>query len=242
MLTLAFSRDDQFVFAALEYDRSVAVIDVARRAYVGSIPVAGTAVTSIAVSPDGSRLYVVCESSDEFDSANPSPANDQVIGSLTVVDASRAVTDPAQAVLGRAFVGRAPVRAVVSPDGRTVWVSARGSNALVALDAASLLPPSCDPLLSTTAVGAAPVGLAFLPGASALAIANSDRFAQPDARQTVMILDAGRARAGATGALVGQIAVGMFPREIAGDASALFVSNYNSESISGIDLTGVPIP
>jgi hypothetical protein len=55
-------------------------------------------------------------------------------------------------------------------------------------------------------------------------------------------VDAERARSGATGAVLGQICVGVFPREVAGDDMALLVSNYSSASISGIDLTGLAIP
>jgi DNA-binding beta-propeller fold protein YncE len=242
-IDVAFSHDDGFVFAALEYDRAVAVIDVKKQAYVGSIPIAGDAVTSVAVSPDGSRLYVVCEVADEFKKANPNPAVDQVVGSVTVVDAAKAQTAPAGSVLGHAFVGRAPVRAVVSPDGATLWVTARGSNALVALDAASLLPGGCgDPLLSTTAVGPAPVGVALVAGGAGIAVADSNRILQPNTNQTVTLLDAHLARSASPGAIVGQVGVGAFPREIDDDATALFVSNFDSGSVSGIDLTKLPMP
>jgi DNA-binding beta-propeller fold protein YncE len=240
-IDVAFSHDDKFVFAALEYDSAVAVIDVAKKTYVGSIPIPGNAVTSVAVSPDGTRLYVVCEEATEFMKVNPNPMVDQIVGSVTVVDAAMAVTNPSASVLGHAFVGRAPVRVTVSPDGATLWVTARGSNALVALDAPNLLS-GCDPFLSTTAVGPAPVGVALVAAGAGVAVADSNRFLQPNTNQTVMILDAQRARAGASGAIVGQVTVGAFPREIDDDAKALFVSNFNSSTISGIDLTGLPMP
>jgi hypothetical protein len=40
--------------------------------------------------------------------------------------------------------------------------------------------------------------------------------------------------------VLGQIAVGSFPREMDSDGMALFVSNYASQSIGGIDLTKLP--
>lgn len=235
-IDVAFSRDGRFVFAALEYDRAVAVIDVGKRAWVGAVPIAGNAVTGVVVSPDGARLYATCEVADEFLAANPAPATDQVVGSITVVDVATAETSPATAVVGRAFVGRAPVRAALSPDGATLWVTVRGSNAVVALDTANLLSRTCDPLIATTAVGPAPVGLALLKGGKYVAVANSNRFAAPQANQTVSFVAAAQAT------LVGQVGAGAFPREMDADLAALFVSNANSLSVTGIDLTTLALP
>jgi len=237
-LDVAFSIDDAWVFAALEYDDAVAVINVPNQSFVGKIPIAGQAVTSVAVSPDGKTLFVVCEVAN---GGAQGSGTDQNIGSVTVVDAVAAQTNPAEAVLGSVFVGRAPVRALVSPDGQVLWVTARGSYDVVALDAPNLLT-ECDPLLSTTAVGPAPVGMTLLAGGSGVAVANSNRWLEPDADQTVMILDANRAVAGGASAIEAQISVGAFPRELAGDATSLFVTNYDSDSISGIDLSGLPAP
>jgi len=139
-------------------------------------------------------------------------------------------------------VGRAPVRALVSPDGQVLWVTARGSYDVVALDAPNLLI-ECDPLLSTTAVGPAPVGMTLLAGGSGVAVANSNRWLEPDADQTLMILDANRAVAGGgASAVVAQISVGAFPRELEGDATSPSGTHYDSDSISGIDLSGLPAP
>jgi DNA-binding beta-propeller fold protein YncE len=130
-------------------------------------------------------------------------------------------------------VGRAPVRTIVSADGTRLWVSVRGSNAVIELDATNLLSTTCDPRLATVVVGPAPVGLAFA-GTARIAVANSNRFNEPTMNQTVMWLDANAA------AVLGQIGVGAFPREMDDDVSALFVSNYDSSSISGIDLMSLP--
>jgi DNA-binding beta-propeller fold protein YncE len=201
----------------------------------------------MAVSPDGARLYVVSEVAREFAKANLKPARDQVVGLITVVDVGAAETNPTRAIVGRAFVGRAPVRVAVTPDGATLWVTARGSNALLAFDAANLLSTSCNPLLATTAVGLAPVGLALVNGGAGVVVANSNRFATgPRQNQTVTLVDARPLAAGnavAAGnalALLGQIRVGAFPREIAADAQAFFVSNYKSNSISGVALDLLP--
>jgi DNA-binding beta-propeller fold protein YncE len=235
-IDVAFSNDAHFAFVALEYDDVVAVIDVVHQAYVGAVPIAGDAVTSVVLSPDGSKLYVTCEVSNEFKAANPMPAVDQVVGAITVVDVAMAETTPATAVVGRAFVGRAPVRAIVSADGSTLWVTVRGSNAVLQLDAQNLLSTTCNPLLSTTAVGPAPVGVAFVDNGKAIAIADSNRFNQPTMNQTVMFVST------ATATTLGEVTVGAFPREIDTDATALMVSNYDSQSVSSLDPTKLPLP
>lgn len=231
-----FSPDGNFVFVALEYDNSVAVIDVVNRAYVGAIPIGGTAVTGLALSPNGSTLYVVCEVASEFAAQNPTSSADQNVGAITVVDVAQAETHPARSVIGKAFAGRAPVRIVASADGTTLWVTARGSNAVLKLDAATLLSTTVNPLLATVVVGPAPVGLTFVDGARALAVTNSNRFAGPHANQTIMFLDAAQAT------VLGQVAVGAFPRELGADAQTLFVGNFNSSTINAMSLTGLPLP
>ena len=235
-IDVAFSADGAFAFVALEYDDSVAVVDVANESYVGAIPIDGSAVTGVVVSPDGARLYVTCELSNAFKAANPNFATDQIVGLVTVVDVTKAEATPASSVLGSAYVGRAPVRAALSPDGATLWVTARGSNALVELDTANLLSKTCNPVRSEVAVGAAPVGVTVLDGGKAVAVANSNRFAAPSQPQTVTFVSA------ASATLLGQVTVGAFPRELDADGTALFVSNYNSQSLSGLDLGGLALP
>lgn len=235
-IDVTFSADGAFAFVALEYDDSVAVVDVANESYVGAIPIDGSAVTGVVVSPDGARLYVTCELSNAFKAANPNFATDQIVGLVTVVDVTKAEATPASSVLGSAYVGRAPVRAALSPDGATLWVTARGSNALVELDTASLLSTTCNPVRSETAVGPSPVGVTVLDGGKAVAVANSNRFAAPTQPQTVSFVSA------ASPALLGQVTVGAFPREMDADGTALFVSNYNSSSVSGLDLTKLALP
>ncbi len=70
---------------------------------------------NLAVSPDGKRLYVVCEHSD----------------SLVVVDPAR------HQVINEIAVGRRPQDVAVSPDGKMVYVSNRMSDTLSVIDAGS---------------------------------------------------------------------------------------------------------
>jgi DNA-binding beta-propeller fold protein YncE len=233
-IDVRFSRDGQFLFLALEYDNAVSVIDVKNHVEVGEIPIAGRSVTGLAVSPDGTRLYVVCELANEF--PLPPPATDQNVGKITVVDVQKAITNPTESILGQAFVGRGPVRVVISDDGATLWVSLRGSQAVVALDAAHLLTSGCDPVLATVAVGASPIGLRLFGGGKGVAVANSNRFAKTSANRTLTFIDVADALAGKSTAVRGQATVGDFPREIATDANGLVVSNYKSQSMSAMAL------
>ena len=182
------------------------------------------------------QTSVTTELANAFKAANPSPAPDQVVGMITVVDVPKAEATPATSVLGSAYVGRAPVRSALSPDGATLWVTARGSNALVELDTATLLSTTCNPVRSETAVGPAPVGVTVLDGGKAVAVANSNRFQAPTLPQTVTFVSA------SSPVLLGQVTVGAFPRELDADATALFVSNFNSQSLSGLDLTKLALP
>jgi DNA-binding beta-propeller fold protein YncE len=86
---------------------------------------------------------------------------------------------------------------------------------------------ACDPLIGTTAVGPAPVGIAAF-GKSVLTT-SSNRFAQPSDPQTIVMVDAQQRT------VTGSVMVGAFPREIAVDATGIFVSNYNSSSLTGLD-------
>jgi len=102
-----------------------------------------------------------------------------------------------------------------------------------------LLSKTCTPLLASVAVGVAPVGLTFVQNGAGIAVANSNRFAAATANQTVSFVSVKKALARSTDAVVGQVAVGAFPRELAADGDALFVTNFNSKTISGVDLSGI---
>lgn len=98
----------------------------------------------LAVSPDGTRLYVTAEEAD----------------ALLVVDATEG------AVLRRIAVGRQPHSVVLHPDGRTAYVSNRWSNSVSVVDLTS------GSAVDTLAVGGGPAGLALTRDGSSLYVAN----------------------------------------------------------------------
>ena len=98
---------------------------------------------NIAISADGSRLYVTAQDSD----------------ALLVVDARQG------RLLEEIGVGRRPNDVVLSADGRTAYVTNEGSDSVSAVDLASRR-------VTTFAAGDAPTGLALAPDGSALFVAN----------------------------------------------------------------------
>lgn len=86
---------------------------------------------ALKLSPDGKRLYVVCEASDV----------------VLVVDTGT------RRVIGRVKVGRKPEGIAISPDGKILYVSNEWNNTVSEIDAASLR------VLRTLETGWGPVGL-----------------------------------------------------------------------------------
>jgi DNA-binding beta-propeller fold protein YncE len=156
-------------------------------------------------------------------------------------DAAKAVRDPATSVVRRIDAGCSPVRVVVSPEGRVVWVTARGSNALVAFDERALVDGAAATPIAVVPVGAAPVGLHFLRHGTLLAVANSNRFAEPSSPQTISFVDVAKGLAGASDALVGTVAAGAFPRELVSsrDGSKLYVTNFGSASVEVVPIAAL---
>lgn len=197
---VAVSPDSRYAFVTLEAAGRVAVFDLRAAAagdfrsagLVGTVAV-GAGALGIAASPDGRRLYAVSESARVAGSPDP--------GALTVIDAARAVSDPAAAVVGRAAAPCAPVRVAVSPSGDAVWVTARDGDALLGFSAAALSGAPAHALLSVTRVGAQPLGVAV--AGSSLLVADSNLANASGAGSAVSVLRASHGAAAPT--LVGRV-------------------------------------
>jgi DNA-binding beta-propeller fold protein YncE len=130
----------------------------------------------------------------------------------------------------------------VTSQGDVVWVTARGSNALLGFSAAALRGPDPDHALVTdVAVGEEPVGLALVAHGRRIVVADSDRFHAPGAHPDLSLVDPTAALAGRP-ALLGSITAGDFPREMSlePDGGTLLVTNYSSRQLEAIDLTTLP--
>jgi DNA-binding beta-propeller fold protein YncE len=238
-IEVASSADGRYAFVSVEYGDVVAVYDLqaaiadhfARSSYVGSVPL-GQAVVGSAVSPDGRWLYVTSElGAGERKLTSP--------GTLSVISIARAERDPARSVVATVPAGCQPVRVVVSRDGRTVWVTARASDAVLAFSAAKLLATPALALSAAVRVGEAPVGLALVRGGNRIVVADSNRFGAQGAKSALTVVNVAAALAGRP-AILGTIPAGSFPREMSPDGRMLLVGNFASNQLEDVDVPSLP--
>jgi len=243
-IEVAVSRDGHFAFVSLEGSGRVAVFNLSRALasgfgqadYAGAIPV-GEAPVGLATSPDGRWLYATSELA-----ARPGPTSlARGHGTLSVIDVSKAETDPAASVVATVDAGCQPVRVITSADGATVWVTARASDALLAFSAAKLVADPRRALISAVTVGEAPVGLALVNGGSRIVVADSNRFNAPGASSSLAVVDVRAALAGRP-ALIGYLKAGLFPREMAvvPGGRTLLVTDNESGQLESVDLARLP--
>jgi DNA-binding beta-propeller fold protein YncE len=225
------SPDGRYAFISVEYETRIAVYNLhaaladhfSRSSYIGSIPV-GQLVDGLAISPDGRWLYATSE-----------------VGTLSVIRLASAERQPSRSVVSTVPAGCNPTRVVPSPDGRTVWVAARGSNQLLAFSSAKLRTDPAHAQLTVVGVGAAPVGLALINNGREVVVADSDRFQTPGAVAELTVVSIAAALAHRS-ALIGTIPTGTFPRELAVEPNrpTLLVGNFGSNQLQAVNLQNVP--
>ena len=137
--------------------------------------------------------------------------------------------------------GCSPVRVITSPDGRVVWVTARGSDRLLGFSAARLLTDPGHALIASVEVGEAPVGLALVDGGSRIVVADSNRFSARRASPASSLAVVRRV-ALAQPALLGYLPAGGFPREMAlePDGRTLLVTNFSSGQLEAVGVADLP--
>ncbi len=240
---LAISDDDRTLFVSDEEVSAVTVIDLQtarqtgfhQNAIIGRIST-GRAPVGLAFSRDGRHLFITSEVWPGLagwpSTCGPRPGASTVEeGAIEIVDVARARLRPIEAVVGRTPAGCSPVRAVLSADGSRLYVSARGSNAVLVFDAERLVRDPAGALLATVPVGTAPVGLEVMDHGHRIVVANSNRFGGSGG-QDLTVLDASKVDQGRA-AVMGSIRVGEFPRELHAvpDGQALLVTDYGSDRI-----------
>jgi len=239
---VAVSADGRYAFVSDETTGALSVFDLrtalqdgfsAPGVAVGIVPLAPGAV-GIAMGPGGRLLYVTTS-----DAYGPH-------GELWVIDAARAEDgNTSAAVVGHAAVGCQPVRVAVSPDGRTVWVTAAQSNALLAFSAATLQADPAKALMAVVRVGSEPVGLLLVDGGRVALVGDSNRGLVPATAntqpQTVSVVSTAAALDHRP-ALVGVVPAGLFPRDITVDHATgrVLVANFNSGTIEEFPVPAEP--
>lgn len=217
-ITTAISNDDHWLFVAEEQDERITVIDLKRvrasgfkdKAILGHIPV-GPGPVGMVISSDGRYLYATTEQAASGAPTCPpemAGGRGHAHGELDVIDVATAAVQPKKAVIAHTDAGCNPVRVLLSSGDETAFVTARGSNAVLAFDTQGLRP------LGEVKVGPSPVGMALSRDGQTLFVADSDRFSGVEAKPMLVVVDVGQVRQGQMTA-VRSLKVGRFPREMA---------------------------
>lgn len=213
----------------------------------------GNTTPSLALSADGKRLYSLAEvfpgtRGDEVSGSknillrhnNCMQRRDgrpNYSGGLYVWDTAKMTQVPASADL-RAFQSAlknvvnaacSPVRAVLSKDGKRLYVTSRGNNYVLEMDVAKLEKYGEDPLIRAIPTeGEAPVGLALFNEDKSLIVANSNRF--NEGTGTVSVIDL------ASGKVIQKFKAGEFPRNVvlSPDGKTLYLTEFNSNTLLAI--------
>ena len=212
---VAVTGDGRYAFVPEEDSADVAVFDLggllsgrgaadhrATARETGLIPVADTP-AGIALSPDGSRMYVVSEGG--------SGTRHSTRGTLSAISVPEAERDPAKAVIGSVDAG-------CTPSGwrcrrrEVAWVTDRGGNTVSAF---RLTPRGGLPighLAAEVRVGSQPVSVTLIDSGRLAMVTDSARSTGPVTPQTIGVMGTARALAHHP-ALLGFLPAGAFPRQ-----------------------------
>lgn len=243
---VSVTRDDRYLFVANEGADTITVVNLAQTrasgfktpSIVGDIPT-GEAPIAVTLSPSGKRLYSTSEIASGLSGITTS-CNTGPPGEIEVIDVARAERDPAHSVLSLAPGGCSPVRLILSKDGATAYVTARGENRVLAFDTKRLVSDPARALLGQEPAGVAPVGIALV--GSRLVVASSNRFGALRAPQHLIVLSSDWRSWGHGPLYAAELAAGSFPREerLSPDGKTLYVTDFASNQLEMIDLTRLP--
>lgn len=231
---VAFTADRHLLLVANERSASLSVYDTsdlpAHFKVIGRVGV-GAAPVGLAISPDGKYLYSTSEvGPGSWPPKCTSEGPPHPEGMLLVIDIAKAGSDRAHSVLGGVPAGCNPVRVVLSPDGGTLYVTARGDNELESFEAAALITNPVYARPARIPVGVSPVGVIAV--GNKVIVADSDRFGGSN-NGALSVLNAADLLARWS-----SIPAGGFPRELSvtPDQHTLLVTNFATGDLELIDL------
>jgi len=240
-LELVVSPDDKFAFLTVKSSDLMAVFNLGKAlasnsfgssAFIGSVRL-GSNPVGIAISPDGRWLYVTSYSTSDAISNGE--------GLISVLDVAKAKTNPAASVTAQTSAGCSPARVIASSDGKTVWVTAHGSNELLGFSASLLRSNPNHSLVAKVPVGQTPIGLIEVSDGARIVVADTDVQNTGSSAHNLAVVDAQAALAGKP-ALRGFIAARKLPREFAvvPGGRYLLVSDNGSHQVQVVDLSKLP--
>ena len=165
---------------------NVAVIDAGTNSVLTNIPV-GSGLSGLAVSPDGSRLYVANENDGTISVINTvtnkviktinvgngpygvavSPDGSKVYITNSLSNNISVITTATNTLSATINVGQIPAGISVSPDGKTVYVANSASNTL------SIINTALNTVISTIGVGTQPMGVSISTDGGSVYVVNN---------------------------------------------------------------------
>jgi YVTN family beta-propeller protein len=216
---------------------TVSIINTVHDLLIATVPV-GDGPRSVAVSPDGTGVYVGNSGSDSvsvIDTLSKTVAATIPVGSAPMgvavdpagmrvyvanhgSDSLSVIDRASHAVIETIPVGNGPMGVAVDPSGARVYVANNGSNSLSVVDTA------VNAVIAAIPVGNAPVGVAVHPAGTRVYVTNHGS-------NTLSVIDR------AVNTVVATVAVGSAPYGVAIDpaGSRVYVTNQDSHSVSVID-------
>ncbi|GLQ89268.1 YncE family protein [Dyella flagellata] len=180
----AISQDSKLAFVSDEDSARISVFDLSKLqnhddALIGHIPTSGFPV-GLAFSPDGRWLYATSQRGPASMKPTCKPelprGEMHPPGLVFKIDVAKAATDPKQALVAGLPAGCNPVRVAVSPDGKDLWVTARGDNALLRFQVATWAEGTGQADVTSLPIGPSPVGVAVRQDGKQVWTALSNRF------------------------------------------------------------------
>ncbi len=249
------SADDRYLFVSNEAVGTISVIDLQRTRRsgfaqvrrLGSIAV-GNQPIGLAFSSDDRFLFATVQSMSAAGwdrickpEGDPHAGADHSEGAIVVIDMKLAASTPGKSVLRYVPAGCNPVRVVTSRETGRVYVTARGSNKLLAFTERELTGSAPAPRATQVSVGMSPVGVAVIDNGRKVVVGNSDRFGTGAGAASLYVVGSARVEVSSMPVL-GLIPSRGFPREIraTADGQTLLVTNFSAGTLQIVDLKRRP--